>query len=214
MEHVPREPKAPSQSPAPRQLGFTIPDRVNNNPEVEVTEVAFLNQALEEAISQGASYVHIEPADDGVVVRYRVNGEYREFVREARDGGQSKASEAEVSIVGGHTVDDPEPKYGLAVTGLIRPGEQVTNDGARPGDALVLTKAIGTGIITTAGKAGIADEVVLAEAIDSMSALNRGASEAMLEVGVHSATDVTGFGLLGHLHSIKRLEGKATGTSR
>lgn len=130
------------------------------------------------------------------------------------EGGQSKASEAEVSIVGGHTVDDPEPKYGLAVTGLIRPGEEVTNSGARPGDVLVLTKAIGTGIITTAGKAGIADEAVLAGAVASMSALNRGASEAMLEVGVNAATDVTGFGLLGHLKTMLTASGISASVSR
>ena len=130
------------------------------------------------------------------------------------EGGQSKASEAEVSIVGGHTVDDPEPKYGLAVTGLIRPGEQVANSGARPGDVLVLTKAIGTGIITTAGKAGTVDQSVLAAAVESMSALNRGASEAMLEVGVNSATDITGFGLLGHLHTMLTASGVSASVSR
>ena len=85
MEHIRREPKAPSQSPAPRQLGFTVPHRINHNPEVEINEVAFLNRALKEAITQGATYVHIEPADDGVAVRFRINGEYQEFVREARD---------------------------------------------------------------------------------------------------------------------------------
>jgi len=85
MEHIRPEPKAPSQSPAPRQLGFTIPDRITHNPEVEVTEVGFLNHALKEAITQGASYIHIEPADDGVSVRFRIGSEYREFVREPRD---------------------------------------------------------------------------------------------------------------------------------
>jgi selenide,water dikinase len=137
-----------------------------------------------------------------------------EVLAKVLEGGQSKASEAEVSIVGGHTVDDPEPKYGLAVTGLIRPGEQVANSGAKPGDVLVLTKAIGTGIITTAGKAGTADEAVLASAVESMSALNRGASEAMLEVGVNSATDVTGFGLLGHLNTMLSASGVSASVSR
>ena len=122
-------------------------------------------------------------------------------------GGQAKASEAEVSIVGGHTVDDKEPKYGLAVTGLIKPGEQVENGGAKPGDVLVLTKAIGTGVVTTAGKAGVADDDVLAEAVESMSMLNRGAAEAMMEVGVNAATDLTGFGLLGHLHTMMQASG-------
>ncbi len=132
-----------------------------------------------------------------------------QIVAKVLEGGQSKASEAEVSIVGGHTVDDAEPKYGLAVTGLIKPGEQVANDGARPGDVLVLTKAIGTGIITTAGKAGVVDGDALSAAVKSMAALNRGASEAMLEVGVTAATDVTGFGLLGHLHTMLKASGAA-----
>ena len=130
-----------------------------------------------------------------------------ELVAKVLEGGQSKASEAEVSIVGGHTVDDAEPKYGLAVTGLIKPGDQVANDGAKPGDALVLTKAIGTGVITTAGKAGVVDEDVLAKAVKSMSTLNRGASEAMMQVGVNAATDITGFGLLGHMHTMLKASG-------
>ena len=85
MEHIRREPKAPAQSPAPRQLGFTIPDRMNHDPETVGTEVSFLNNALKEAILQGASYVHIEPADDGVSVRFRISGEYQEFATEFRD---------------------------------------------------------------------------------------------------------------------------------
>ncbi len=130
-----------------------------------------------------------------------------ELVAKVLEGGQSKASEAKVSIVGGHTVDDAEPKYGLAVTGLIKPGDQVANDGAMPGDALVLTKAIGTGVITTAGKAGVVDEDVLANAVESMSKLNRGASEAMMQIGVNAATDITGFGLLGHMHTMLKASG-------
>lgn len=130
-----------------------------------------------------------------------------EPVAKVLEGGQSKASEAEVSIVGGHTVDDAEPKYGLAVTGLIKPGDQVANDGAKLGDVLVLTKAIGTGVITTAGKAGVVDENVLANAVQSMSKLNKGASEAMMQVGVNAATDITGFGLLGHMHTMLKASG-------
>ena len=85
MEHIRREPKAPSKSPATRQLGFTVPDRMNHDPETVATEVAFLNRAFKEAISQGASYVHIEPAEDGVAVRFRISGEYQEFASEPRD---------------------------------------------------------------------------------------------------------------------------------
>jgi selenide,water dikinase len=117
-------------------------------------------------------------------------------------GGASKAIEAGVLIVGGHTVDDKEPKYGLSVTGLIRPGDQVTNTGAKPGDALVLTKPIGSGIITTAGKAQRVSAKVLDNAIAVMSQLNREAAHAMMSVGVNACADVTGFGLLGHLRLI------------
>ena len=122
-----------------------------------------------------------------------------EVVARILEGGASKASEAGVSIVGGHTVVDKEPKYGLSVVGIIKPGAQVTNGGARPGDVLVLTKPIGTGIITTAGKNQRAQPDVMAGAVEVMLELNRGASEAMVAVGVNACTDISGFGLLGHL---------------
>jgi selenide,water dikinase len=125
------------------------------------------------------------------------------------EGGQVKAEEAGILIIGGHTIDDKEPKYGLAVTGIVTPGEQITNANAQPGDVLVLTKAIGSGVITTAGKAGTASEESIAAAVKSMATLNKGAADAMLEVGVSAATDVTGFGLLGHLSQMM----KASGTS-
>ena len=124
-------------------------------------------------------------------------------------GGYAKAAEAECFIVGGHTVDDPEPKYGLSVIGIVEPGKQVSNAGAKPGDVLILSKPIGTGIITTAGKQGVADPDVMARAVETMAALNRPAAEAMMKVGVNSATDITGFGLLGHLKSMVRGSGVA-----
>ena len=124
-------------------------------------------------------------------------------------GGMSKAKEAGVLIVGGHTVDDAEPKYGVAVTGVVKPGRQVTVDAAKPGDVLVLTKPIGTGIITTAGKAERVDSEVLEGAVRIMSTLNRAASEAMVKVGVNACSDVTGFGLLGHLRNILEASGVA-----
>ena len=125
-----------------------------------------------------------------------------EILGEVLKGGASKAQEAGVLIVGGHTVDDEEPKYGLSVTGVVKPGDQVTNAGAQPGDALVLTKPIGTGIITTAGKQQRVSDDVLGNAIQIMSELNRAASDAMMQVGVHACADITGFGLLGHLRLI------------
>lgn len=129
-------------------------------------------------------------------------------------GGAHKAAEAGVAIVGGHSVNDDEPKYGLAVTGVVKPGAYVTNSRARPGDRLVLTKAIGTGIITTAGKNGEVDPQVMAGAVESMLTLNRAASEAMLATGVHAATDITGFGLLGHLKAMMGSSGTSARVSR
>ena len=122
-------------------------------------------------------------------------------------GGASKATEAGVLIVGGHTVDDAEPKYGMSVTGVVHPGEQVTNAGAKPGDILVLTKPIGTGIITTAGKQERVSAETLDRAVSIMSELNRESSEAMVHVGVNACVDVTGFGLLGHLRLIAQGSG-------
>lgn len=117
-------------------------------------------------------------------------------------GGAEKAKEAQVTIVGGHTINDPEPKFGLAVTGLINPNGVITNAGAKVGDLLILTKPLGIGIITTAiKKDGLAEEIV-DKAVTIMAFLNRTASEAMLKIGVNACTDITGFGLLGHLHEM------------
>ena len=117
-------------------------------------------------------------------------------------GGLNKLTEAGVALVGGHSVDDPEIKYGLAVTGLIHPKKIIKKKGAKAGDALVLTKAIGTGVINTAMKAGVADKRTVAITTRQMKTLNRKASEIMLDFKVHAATDVTGFGLLGHAYGL------------
>ena len=114
------------------------------------------------------------------------------------NGGMDQAASAGVAIIGGHTVDDPEIKYGLAVTGTVHPDKIIHNHTAQPGDALILTKPLGTGILSTAlkfGKIAEADAKILTQ---TMLRLNRRAGEAMVAVGAHSATDVTGFGLLGH----------------
>ena len=128
-------------------------------------------------------------------------------------GGYDKAAEARVLIAGGHTVDDAEPKYGLAVTGIVRPGDHVTNADARPGDVLVLTKPIGTGIITTGAKAGVTPGHVLDEAVEHMARLNEGAAQQMRPSGVRACTDVTGFGLLGHLRGMAAASGVAAKVS-
>ena len=130
-----------------------------------------------------------------------------DILGEILKGGASKAEEAGVLIVGGHTVDDAEPKYGMSVTGVVNPGKQVTNAGAQPGDALVLTKPIGTGIITTAGKQERVSAETLDRAVAIMGELNRKASEAMMHVGVNACVDITGFGLLGHLRLIAQGSG-------
>ena len=124
-------------------------------------------------------------------------------------GGGDKAREAGVTVVGGHTVDDAEPKFGLAVTGLIHPNRIITNAGGRDGDALVLTKPLGSGIATTAIKRGLASRELEHTVIALMATLNRAAGEAMVEVGAHAATDITGFGLLGHLGELAAGSGLA-----
>jgi selenium donor protein len=124
-----------------------------------------------------------------------------EVLERVIQGGAAKVAEAGVAILGGHSVDDPEPKFGLVALGTVAPARIVRNVGARPGDALVLTKPLGMGILTTAIKRGLASDETIAAAVSVMSALNRAAGEAMVRAGaaVHAATDVTGFGLLGHL---------------
>lgn len=117
-------------------------------------------------------------------------------------GALDKAAEAGVSVIGGHTVDDTEPKYGMAVTGIVHPDRVVTNAASQPGDQILLTKPIGTGIIATAIKRGLADEKTVQEVNRWMATLNQAAAEAMIEVGVSACTDVTGFGFLGHLREM------------
>ncbi len=117
-------------------------------------------------------------------------------------GGVEKGREAGVDVVGGHTVDDPEPKCGYAVIGVVHPERVVSNAGGQPGDVLVLTKPLGSGVLSTAIKQELLGPEDIARVIDVMAALNRGAADAMLEVGAHACTDVTGFGLLGHLQEM------------
>ncbi len=143
------------------------------------------------------------------IVGYHVKYFGLDVLADILKGGEAKAKEADVPILGGHTIQDEEIKYGLAVTGIVHPDRIVTNAGARPGDVLVLTKPIGTGIITTALKNGVELGDLLTQVVETMAVLNAGAAEAMLEVGVHAATDVTGFGLLGHAHEMAKDSGVA-----
>jgi selenide,water dikinase len=132
-----------------------------------------------------------------------------ELLGDVLRGGADVARAAGAFVLGGHSVDDAEPKYGMAAIGEAHPDRIVTNAGARPGDALVLTKPLGTGVLTTALKRDMLSEAELAPAVAAMTTLNAGAARAMLAVGVHAATDVTGFGLLGHLRTLLEASGAA-----
>ena len=117
-------------------------------------------------------------------------------------GSNQVTHKAGIPTLGGHSIDDPEPKFGMVAVGEVHPDRMITNAGARPGDAIVLTKPIGSGVIATAIKDEVAGEDVILDAVNVMSTLNQTAADAMLGVDAHAATDVTGFGLLGHLHQM------------
>jgi selenide, water dikinase len=135
------------------------------------------------------------------ILAWPANGDLDDLAEILR-GGAEKIHEADCALLGGHSIKDPEVKFGYAVTGTIHPERIKTNAGARAGDALVLTKRIGTGVIATALKQGIAREADVEGAMQSMLKLNRAACEAMLEFDVHGCTDVTGFGLIGHAREL------------
>lgn len=130
-----------------------------------------------------------------------------DYLREILRGGAEKVAEAGAVIAGGHSVNDKEPKYGLAVVGLVDPAAIIPKSGSQPGDKLVLTKRLGTGVITTALKRQQAAPDSVAAAVESMKRLNRQAAQAARAAGVKSMTDVTGFGLLGHAHEMAHLGG-------
>jgi cysteine desulfurase len=131
-----------------------------------------------------------------------------EVLEQILKGALAKAEEAGIAIIGGHTVDDTEPKYGLAVTGVIGPDKIITNRNAQPGDRLILTKPLGTGILSTALKQGLLNNEQTELLVTTMSTLNKAAAEAMSEIGVNACTDITGFGLLGHL--LEMMNGSGT----
>lgn len=140
------------------------------------------------------------------IVAYPAKGEL-EDLRQILLGGAEKMREAGCVILGGHSIGDEEIKFGYAVTGTVHPARVITNAGARPGDALVLTKPLGTGVIATALKRGIADPAHVAASVASMLELNRSAAEALGDLEVHAVTDVTGFGLLGHAREMAAASG-------
>jgi selenide,water dikinase len=132
-----------------------------------------------------------------------------EVLAEILRGGADAAAAAGAAIVGGHSIDDPEPKYGMAVTGVVHPDEVLTNAGGRPGDALVLTKPLGAGAVATAIKRGLAGTDLVERAVAVMTRLNDRAAEQARAAGAHALTDVTGFGLLGHVHEMTAASGLA-----
>jgi len=133
------------------------------------------------------------------IVGYSMSNFGSQMLKEILRGGIDKLREAGVSLLGGHSVDDPETKYGLSVTGFVHPEKIVLNRGARPGDFLIITKPIGNGIVSTALKEGVVGESDIHDMLTVMTNLNKGAAEAMISARAHAATDVTGFGLVGHL---------------
>jgi selenide,water dikinase len=132
-----------------------------------------------------------------------------EILAEILRGGADAAAAAGAALVGGHSIDDPEPKYGMAVTGVVHPDEILTNAGARPGDVLVLTKPLGAGTVATAIKRGLADPGLIERGIAVMTTLNAEGARQVRAADAHALTDVTGFGLLGHLHELAEASGLA-----
>jgi len=126
------------------------------------------------------------------------------ILKEILRGGLEKLAEAEVVLVGGHSVEDQELKYGLAVTGLIHPEKILTKQGAQAGDVLILTKPLGTGIIATALKGNLASTAAVNKIVASMTTLNRKAAEIIQDFDVHACTDITGFGLIGHTYEVAK----------
>jgi len=135
------------------------------------------------------------------------SAEFLPYLQKITKGGADKMAEAGVPIIGGHTIKDNEPKYGFCVLGIIHPGKILDNSMARPGDSIVLTKKLGTGIISTGIKKEKHDPAAVDEFIASMATLNRRAAELMIEHNAHTATDITGFGLIGHMHEVLKASG-------
>ena len=158
--------------------------------------------ALSDVYAMGAT-----PVSALNLVAFSVSELGGEILTRILRGGASIAQEARVAIVGGHSIEDSEPKYGMAVTGVVHPDELLTNAGGEAGDALVLTKPIGAGAVSTAIKRGL--DAPLQQAVDVMTTLNRGAAQAARNADTHALTDVTGFGLLGHLHELALAGGVA-----
>jgi selenide, water dikinase len=160
--------------------------------------------ALSDVYAMGA-----EPVSALNLVAYPLATLGPEILAEILRGGADAAAEAGAAIVGGHSIDDPEPKYGMAVTGTVHPDELLTNAGGRPGDVLVLTKPLGAGTVATAIKRGLASPGLIERGIAVMTTLNAEGARQARAAGAHALTDVTGFGLLGHTHELAEASGLA-----
>lgn len=169
---------------------------VADDPEI-YGRVAAIN-ALNDVYAMGG-----KPISALAIVCYPQKEDF-EVLGQILSGGQAAMNEAGVIVLGGHSIDDAEIKFGYAVTGLIHPQEVITNAGAQPGDALILTKPIGTGAISTGIKRGVASEFAINAAMKAMTTSAAAAAEAMQQVKAHACTDVTGFGLLGHAYEMAR----------
>jgi len=160
--------------------------------------------ALSDIYAMGA-----EPVSAINLVAYPLATLGADILTEILRGGADAAAEAGAALVGGHSIDDPEPKYGMAVTGIVHPAEILTNAGGRAGDVLVLTKPLGAGTVATAIKRRLAGRELVERGIAVMTTLNAGAARQARAAGAHALTDVTGFGLLGHLHELAEASGLA-----
>jgi selenide, water dikinase len=160
--------------------------------------------ALSDVYAMGA-----EPVSALNLVAYPLATLGPDVLREILRGGSDAAGAAGAAVVGGHSIDDPEPKYGMAVTGIVAPDAVLTNAGGRAGDALVLTKPLGAGAVATAIKRGLADAALVDRAVTVMTALNDRAAAQARAAGAHALTDISGFGLLGHVHELAAASGAA-----
>lgn len=160
--------------------------------------------ALSDVYAMGA-----EPVSALNLVAFPLETLGPEVLAEILRGGLDACAAAGCSVVGGHTIDDPEPKFGLSVTGVVHPDALLTNAGGRPGDTLVLTKPLGAGTVATAIKRGLAPPALVDAAVAVMTTLNADGAAAARTAGAHALTDVTGFGLLGHLHELCAASGVA-----
>lgn len=167
----------------------------------EFGQIAAAN-ALSDIYAMGA-----KPLTAMNLVSFPITKLDKQILAQILQGGSDKLREAGALLIGGHSIDDPEPKYGLSVTGLVHPDKVLSNAKAKDGDFLVLTKPLGIGIITTGIKRGIVAPDAETEAVLVMKTLNRGASEAAIKAGANACTDITGFGLLGHLHEMLKASG-------